>query len=144
MSDIKLAIAPFLDISTTDNDLSRDSGLENAVILSVFLDARAEIPDALENDPRGWWGDEFGEVPYGSQLWRLARERPNDATAAEVRRVAKKALAWLVKFRVAESVEVDASFEGSTLRLGIFVKKSGQNTLRGKYSLNWSQYGLAA
>jgi hypothetical protein len=62
------------------SDLQRDPGLGTALLLCLFLDARAqpgdEIPDG-GSDRRGWWADtlEEGGQPWGSRLWLLDRAK---------------------------------------------------------------------
>lgn len=100
------------DILMDGPDLVMDDGMETAVILSLFTDARAakddQIPDGSD-DRRGFWGDAFddaGEGLSGSRLWLLER---CTITAENLRRwkdYAQEALAWMLRIGVAKSIDV--------------------------------------
>jgi phage gp46-like protein len=84
------------------NDLAGDDGLETAVMLSLFTDARAD-------GERGWWGDAYAAVEgdaIGSTLWQLARGKHTPQALNQARAAAEAALAWLVEDGVAERVMV--------------------------------------
>jgi phage gp46-like protein len=114
MTDLALAFGGHdFDLVLADNDLARDDGLESAVIVSLFCDARArpeQLPSGDDaSDLRGWWGDidlTRGDG-HGSLLWTLFRRKQTDTTLANARAYAQAALAWLVEDRVARSVTVD-------------------------------------
>lgn len=97
-------------------DIARDDGLLPAVLCSLFCDAPAregdEIPDGTTNR-RGWWGDEYGEVPgdrLGSRLWLLARALKVPSTLKRAEDYAREALAWMLEDKVAESIVASAAF----------------------------------
>lgn len=72
-------------------DLVAENTLRTAVILSLFLDRRADDDDVLpngSNDRRGWWADTVAPMTeygiggglasgdrIGSRLWLLSREK---------------------------------------------------------------------
>jgi len=93
--------------------LATDDGLETAVILSLFTDARALDDDTLppgQTDRRGWWGDAFPPVPgdrFGSRLWLLRSAKQLQASLNDARQYAEEALAWLVDDGAALKVEVE-------------------------------------
>lgn len=116
------------DISVVANDIGGDSGLETAIMLSLFLDRRAEDGDVLPDgatDRRGWWADEFAPVEgdkIGSRLWLLSRAKPVRETALRAEEYAREALAWLVEDRVATRIEVSAEIgELSSGARGLFL-----------------------
>lgn len=93
--------------------LATDDGLETAVILSLFSDARADDDDALppgQTDRRGWWADaypvEAGDR-FGSRLWLLRASKQLQQSLNDARLYAEQALAWLVADGVARKVEVE-------------------------------------
>jgi phage gp46-like protein len=103
------------DIAVDGTDLLADDGLDTAVMLSLFLDRRAEDADKLPDDvdPRGWWGDSFAEVlgdAVGSRLWLLGREKQLPSVANRVQEYAAEALAWLVDDGVASKVNTQATW----------------------------------
>lgn len=119
MSDLALqwnASQLAADVAVVANDLVRDDGLETAVLLSLFLDRRAEDGDELpdgETDRRGWWGDALPVVDgdrIGSRLWMLARAKPTRATLDRAQEYASEALQWLLDDQVAEAVDVAAEY----------------------------------
>jgi phage gp46-like protein len=107
--------------------IARDDGLATAVLLSLFLDARA-APDDGATDRRGWLGDALSPVPgdrIGSRLWLLAREKQTDETLRRAEDYAAEALAWLVEDRLAESVEVAAVWASAgAMRLAVTARPS--------------------
>jgi phage gp46-like protein len=116
MSDIKLTYDDSLmecDLSITDGDLTLEDGLETAVLLSLFIDRRAEDDDELDNpnDKRGWWGDQVTSFPgdrIGSRLWLLERAKTNIETLRAAEEYALEALEWMKEDGVVEDVEVEA------------------------------------
>lgn len=94
--------------------LAADDGLETAVILSLFTDARALDDDVLppgQTDRRGWWGDAWPAAEgdrFGSRLWLLRSSKQLQQSLNLAQEYAEEALAWLIKDGVASLVEVDA------------------------------------
>ncbi|MCF8491349.1 MAG: phage GP46 family protein [Rhodospirillum sp.] len=117
MSDLRLAWNSDLwaaDLVTdASGDLLLDGGLETAVTLSLFTDARAdaddELPAGAGTDRRGWWGDAVPLIDgyrLGSKLWLLSREKTTVQILQRARRYAEEALAWMVTSGLASGVEV--------------------------------------
>jgi phage gp46-like protein len=104
------------DLALVAGDLEADNGLETALLLSLFTDARAsdeELARFGDTDPRGWWGDsesEFQGDVFGSKLWLLAREKQTNETLNRARDYAQQALDWLREDGIAERVAVDALY----------------------------------
>lgn len=103
------------DLSITERDLTRSEGLENAILISLFTDGRANIDDELpvdDGDRRGWWGDAFpsdidGQVrPIGSKLWLLSRSKITQETLNRAQSYAAEALKWLVDDDLVAKIEV--------------------------------------
>lgn len=101
------------DLALQQFALATDDGLETAVVLSLFSDARAHDDDALpigQTDRRGWWADaypiEAGDR-FGSRLWLLRASKQLQQSLNDARQYAEEALAWLVKDGVAKKVEVE-------------------------------------
>jgi phage gp46-like protein len=97
-----------------------DPGLASAVLLSLFLDRRAEADDAVDGSGlfarRGWGGDALaipGAAPgdrMGSRLWLLARAKQVDETLRLAEDYAREALDWLVADGLAAEVAVAAAW----------------------------------
>jgi phage gp46-like protein len=101
------------DLALEQFALATDDGLETAVILSLFSDARANDDDALpigQTDRRGWWADaypvEAGDR-FGSRLWLLRAAKQLQQSLNDARQYAEESLVWLVDDGAAKKVEVE-------------------------------------
>lgn len=91
--------------------LADDAGLKTAVVLSLFLDARARPDDGAQGHRRGWLGDAFTpEDRMGSRLWLLTREKQTEETRRRAEDYATEALAWLLDEGLATDVAVTAQW----------------------------------
>jgi phage gp46-like protein len=105
-----------------ENGLQSDDGLQTAVILSLFTDARASADELAAaglpvDQNRGSWQDDYPETEgdvFGSKLWLLARAKRTDETLSRARGYAEAALAWLLADGVAQRVTVGTSWYGRT------------------------------
>lgn len=130
VNDLALLPPAPLEVSCPDcgmeaGDLVAEDSLRTAVILSLFLDRRANDDDILPNDSddrRGWWADTVAPMTdygigggsasgdhIGSRLWLLSREKQLAGVLERARHYAEEALAWLVEDGVATAVSVTAS-----------------------------------
>lgn len=115
------------DLALDQFALATDDGLETAVILSLFSDARANEDDALpigQTDRRGWWADAFPPADgdrFGSRLWLLCAAKQLQQSLNQAREYAEEALAWLVTDGVANKVEVE-TFIARDEVLGMLVR----------------------
>lgn len=108
--------------------LAEDGGLGTAVILSLFLDARANaddpLPDPNSEDRGGWWGNALASLSrwfsrsttgsgasssyeIGSRLWTFRRSKNTAQTRTEMRDACVEALEWLRDDGIAREVNVD-------------------------------------
>ena len=97
-------------------NLDTDEGLETAVTISYFTNARAKPSDgvSLEQDQQGWWGtiylEERPDLELGSRLWLLKRMKLTDSSLRLAASFAKESLLWLMPnvaseiFTVAERI----------------------------------------
>ncbi len=116
MADVKLFWKEWGgDCAIQGGDLAAEDGLTTAVVLSLFLDARAQDDDTLPDnsgDPRGWWADTVAPAVdgdrVGSRLWLLHREKQLPEVLRRARTYAAEALQWLVDDGVARAVDVQA------------------------------------
>ncbi|MDR2187040.1 MAG: phage GP46 family protein [Azonexus sp.] len=124
--------------------LATDEGLDTAVILSLFTDARAQPDDVTPapDDKRGWWGDAFAAPAadrFGSRLWLLGRRKQLPSVLAEARGYAEEALAWLIADGIASRVEVDAFIpRPETLGLTIAITRPNGEPVRYRFEALWS------
>jgi phage gp46-like protein len=117
MADIALIWTELgADLALEDLALVRDDTLKTAVILSLFLDRRAEDDDVLPDntgDRRGWWADTYAAVlddRIGSRLWLLSREKQLSSVPIRAREYAEEALAWMIEDGVVQSMDVTAEW----------------------------------
>lgn len=103
---------------------SKQDNLISAVIISLFTDARAndeefkEVKD-WELSKRGYWADQLDGVKTGSKLWLLKRAPRDQDTLERAKSYTKEALSWLLEDGLAESLEVEASYEQDDLLIAI-------------------------
>lgn len=110
--------SPTPDLAVTPaGRIARDEGLRSAVLLSLFLDARARpedpLPDARDGDRRGWVGDALSPDAgdrMGSRLWLLSREKQTEGVRVRAEIYAREALAWLVADGLATALDVTATW----------------------------------
>ena len=132
------------DLAMAGFALDSDEGMDTAIVLSLFSDARANDDDQLptgQTDRRGWWGDAFSGVAgdrLGSRFWLLRRSKQLQSSLNEAREYAEEALAWMVADGVAQRVEVEAyiaRFE--VLGLTIRIHKPDGSVFRRRYESHW-------
>lgn len=128
------------DIARDGTRFAEDGGLETAVLMSLFLDRRAnpddEIPDG-EDDPRGYWADgiaDDGQVIVdrtGSRLWLLRRSKLTNETLNRAREYARESLDHLVADGVAREIRVVTEAQGlETLAIGVEIDDQEGGTQR--------------
>ena len=124
--------------------LAGDDGLDTAVILSLFTDARAREDDdtPAPDDLRGWWGDAFAARSgdrFGSRLWLLGRRKQLPSVLAEAKGYAEEALAWLIEDGIASRVEVDAFIpRDGILGLGVAITRPDGQPVRYRFEALWA------
>lgn len=140
--DNKLAIG---DLSLLNGDLEREEGLETAVLISLYTDARASEDDNPDdpNDLRGWVGDLLPERndTIGSKLWLLDRSKATQDNANKAKEYAKQALQWMIDDGVASAIDVSSSIIGyeetKKLVLDIAIYKNNDKILGIKFNDLW-------
>lgn len=134
------------DLVRDGSRFAEDGGLETAVLMSLFLDRRAnpddELPDG-ETDPRGYWADLFSSDletgldatlisdRIGSRLWLLRRSVLNDETVTRAREYAIEALEWFKSDGVASAVRVETEAQDlEVLAIGVEIDDQKGGTRR--------------
>lgn len=151
MSDVRLALTNNLNFGVIleDGDLQSDKGLETAVTISLFTDARVtdeELPQGADSK-RGWFGDMFPDVDgdkIGSKIWTLARSKRLTETLRRTEDYAKQALKWMIDDGIAQAVTAVASFDGEVSegrwKLEVVITRpSGRDF---KYKVLWDEQGI--
>jgi phage gp46-like protein len=124
--------------------LAEDSGLETAIIISLFTDRRAEPDDVLPDnsgDLRGWWADAYPAVDgdlIGSRLWLLSREKQLPEVLGKAKEYAEEALAWMIEDGVADSVVATAvKVRDGLLGLTVQIFRPTGTPARFRFELFW-------
>lgn len=140
--DIKLLPDEFGigNIELTDNDIAIDNGLNTAVYLSLFTDARVDDETLLDdkNDKRGYWADVFDEKPMGSKLWLLGREKKMNTVLEKAKIYCVEALKWLIDDGIAKKITINTeSVNGNILGIETIIQKPSDDVLKFQYFYNW-------
>jgi len=145
--DIKLAfdIATLSgDLALDGPDLATDAGLETAVLISLFTDARAGADDALPAESsegrRGWWGDAVPMIEghrLGSRLWLLEREKITVETLRRAEEYGREALAWMLEAGIASRIEALAEVQGARLALRLTIHRPRDAALTWRFDNLW-------
>jgi phage gp46-like protein len=136
MTDIALEINPsesivatlFADAVIEDNGLVVEDDITTAVILSIFVDARAGDGDVIPDgttDRRGWWGDEFEDdgESLGSKLWLLDRGKQIAGEDEKAEKHVRNALQWMLDDGIVQSVSVVVSSENGIRKIAVSIER---------------------
>lgn len=146
--DIRLFPDPIVeetDVRISDRDLVRDSGIETAVMISLFTNRLADEEDLLpdsEGDRQGWWADAVNEDDdkIGSRLWLLQRSKTVQEIPSEAEGYIKEALQWMLDDGVASEIEVSVSrLDYQTLQMNIDITSGTGEQFFFKYVFNWKE-----
>lgn len=103
--------AGYYDVSIGDDgDVVKTDSFDTALMLSIFCDRRAsesEVPEPQHR--RGWIGNMFGQVEYGSKLWLLYQARLTNNNVNRARGYLEQALSWLVDLGYLRRVVVETA-----------------------------------
>ncbi|MCD8139444.1 MAG: phage GP46 family protein [Planctomycetaceae bacterium] len=131
-------------LSTTASDLVQDAGMNTAVAISLFTDARADDDEPLpagETERRGYWADcidDGDDEETGSLLWLLSREKQTREVVNRAREHARRALQWMVRDRVAAKIDVQARIvRPGWLLLEIDIHRPDGNVTTQRFEFNW-------
>lgn len=125
------------DVVSLDSALLTDDSLTNAIVISLFTDARVD-------NQRGWWGNDFNQneerqVEMGSRLWTLARSKQLADVLDDAQAYAEQALQWLIDDGHDLAIDVMATNpEQSVLLLSVVVTLPNGQTEQRTFSAVWS------
>lgn len=128
-------------------ELVRDPGLETAVMISLFSDARASDSDKLPGTfltRSGFWGSVLLDQNMGSKLWLLSRSKINNETLRRAEQYCKEALKWMVDDGIAAKIEAVASINQTRynqLDFLIVINRANVDNIFFKFFINW-QYQI--
>lgn len=125
MNDLRLELfEDGSDLVLEGGDLKLANGLSEAVLVSLFSDARASADDIETeqlSEPRGWWGEDPPDR-FGSKLWLLSRAKMTELTVLQARDYCVEALAWLRTLDIAEEVTVSVTPRNAENRADIEIQ----------------------
>jgi len=112
------------DINIVDGDLEVDDTFDINIIMSLFVDGRAdssEIPEAIRR--RGFWGDLIlfaneSNIESGSKLW-LVNGRNTDDMLNRAIDYSRKSLQWFIDKGYVQDVEVTGNNTATGIQLDI-------------------------
>lgn len=114
----------YYDISLDNNgNISTTNGLDTAILLTLFTDARAddsEVQEAINR--RGWWGNAFSpfvDSNVGSKIWLLANDTPTSDTKALATSYARQACQFLIDGGYVDNLNVVTTLTTRSLRITI-------------------------
>lgn len=171
MSDIRIgpggaaAGQPFqavdLDLLLTPSGQFDDRDqLATAVTVALMTDALAQpddiLPDARDDDRRGWWGNHEAEAiwdgwPIGSRLWLLARTTitgagaRKGATTVQVEAYIREALQPFLDRRIASALKVSVVRAGlDRIDARIVLLRGGKTLVDLRFADLWAGVAIAA
>lgn len=118
--DLRLACLDYnlFDLQlNTAIDLATDSGLDTAILISLFTDRYDP-----ETSQGGWWGDAHPDDPelLGSRLWKLNKSKVTTQVLRTAEDYARESLQWLINDKFITTLTTAARWErASTDRSGI-------------------------
>lgn len=149
MADLALVLDPqsgTLDLALEDDDVLGDDGIDTAVLISLLVEARAEdgepVPGA-DDDRRGWWADQFSEIPgdrIGGRRWLLQRAAARQGVEAREKAYCEEALAWLLEDRVASEVDVTVERDGAQLGTRVRILRPSGDEISFRFAHVWDDY----
>ena len=106
-----------------DGDLEVVDFVEQAIITSLFTDARAsddEVP--IKEQQRGWFGNLYNvnqDRVLGSKLWLFSQSRNTNETANLIKNAAYNALKWLIEDGFLKDIQITTLKDFKKLTLNI-------------------------
>jgi len=119
------------DFNLENGDIATSDGLEEAILNSLYTDARAD-------GQNGWWGDAYNKgQPMGSKLWTLRNAKATLETKNLAKQYCLEALQWLLDEKIANKITVKTEwFEDSKLYIEVkLFKNKGHKMFKFKEAL---------
>jgi len=116
------------DLDRDGANIQTDDGLDTAVLISLFTNARAEASDVKAGSSLGgWWGDDYGFTDgdrEGSRLWALFQTgKIDERLRKKAYALIDEALAWMIQDGIVDRIEkeIDEISPGMiAVRIGLF------------------------
>lgn len=135
----------YSDLHWDGTTFETHDGLENLILTSLFIDARAdedEVPSP--NDRRGFIGDEILGITLGSKLWLLDRAKNMQEARVLAEQYVDNALQWMIDDGIFKSVETTALKQGTNrIRISSKLEAPDGDIEEFTFSVQWkAQLGL--
>jgi len=147
-----------LDWRVSDGAIDETQALATAIMVALGSDRLAavgdELPDNLDSDRRGWWGDMDAEAiwngwPLGTRLWEMRRDavRPpnykHGATAAKAEQFVRETMRPFEDAGIISrfSVEVDPIPRMERIDVLIVLFRSNAPAVSLRYQYLWDSIG---
>lgn len=147
-----------IDWRTSDGVIDETQALATAIMVALGSDLLAdvadELPDNLDGDRRGWWGDMDAEAiwegwPLGTRLWEMRRDaiRPvgykHGATAIKADTFVREAMRPFVAAGIVSkyTVEVDTIHEMERIDVLIILYRDKAPAVRLRFAYLWDEIG---
>lgn len=130
---------PQFQVGTDGAGITVDPGFGTSILISLLSDARATDDDVvarpeLATGRRGWALEVPGDA-FGSRLWILGRAKLTDVTLRDAEQIAREALAWMVRERIAERVTARAERVDDQLHLRITIVRGRER----RWAHRWAE-----
>lgn len=119
----------YWDISFKNGDFALTETLDTALLMSLFLDVRADRSEIAEpTKRRGWFGNlllDYANYQIGSKLWLLEQARLDLNVLNLAKTYVYNSLQWFVEDGFATKIEVDSSFgeRGIIIEVALFISQ---------------------
>lgn len=127
------------DIVVDDQgNLEGEVAFDNAILLSLFGDARADASQVTPPERRrGWWGNEINANGHeeGSLLWLLEQRRRTIKTLNEATDFARKSVQWFIDDGLAQRIDVSTRYSGEALIIDIVFYRPDNQIINKTYNL---------
>jgi phage gp46-like protein len=138
--DIKLnSDAGYFDFSITSGDFTTTSGLDSALLMSMFVNKRADFSEvAAVGKQQGWWGNTIGgyaNYEIGSKLWLLYQAKHTNNTLNLAKTYTYDGLSWFLADQLADRIVVADSFTNNNLLINVDIYKSQNKISSTAYTL---------
>ncbi len=143
---------------TNSTRLTSNQDLQTSVYISLFSDRLALpsdiLPSPYSDDRRGWWGDTYllqdqtVDQIIGSRLWILSRSASYANLLLSAQQMCLESLAWMLKFKVAATVDVTTFFypgpqgigtDQSILGITVTIGRQSQPPVVLTFNYAWNQ-----
>ena len=123
------------DTPLADNgDFEQDYGLETAILMSLFLNERADESEVPQPTKRGgYWGYEINGMKF-SKLWLVNGRRTTDKLNKAIE-YANECLQWLITKNYATDINTTAKFIENGISITVSITKENKIVFSNTYYL---------